>query len=822
VAVGISPKGVAVNPNTNHIYVANYGSDSVSVIDGTSNTVVATVAVGIDPWAVAVNPNTNLVYVANEGSDNVSVIDGANNTVVATVALGTDPRARPRGVAVNPSTNRIYVANWNGYTVSVIDGASNTIVTNVWLGTDLNGVAVNPNADLIYATRTGNYDVAVIDGTSSAVVHTVMIVTARPWGVAVNPSTNRVYVTTLANKVSVIDGASNEIVATVTVGNTSKEVAVNANTNRIYVTTSTTLANRDVDVIDGASNTVIAEVTAGSSASGVAVNPNTSRIYVTNTPGGTVSIIVDCPDGSCGDDDGDGLPNSYEDAHACLNRSVLDSGADPDEGGLTNLQEYQYGTDPCALPACNPSPNNQLSPCDMQRGDILLSHGLGPLYVAQEALFNGYWTHAGLYVGDGVIAESSGRIDCTPWWEVWTCLSPEPGVQTHRIEDTGFWTASDWAILRPTASTGQRDGASSYAVNQTGKDYNWWYLDKETEGSFYCSQLVWRAYETQGIDLDSNLSSLGVFYRTVLWLGPWGTATEAGVLAAVPPDDIYFDADATVVKQRPGVGAWVRRTLLRLLSPGDLYITDPQGRHTGVDPVTGEVAHEIPRAFYSGPDVEPQFISVEDASGPWQVQIVGNETGPYTLAGEQIDTQDHGQPQAEGYIDLDAVDSYVSSYAQTPAEGLDILIDSDGDGIADSYEGTHACLDADADDSSLDPDADTLSSLTEYRLYFTDPCVADTDSDSVLDGSDNCPLVHNPGQADGDGDGVGDACESSAAVGGIAELPDLAGSSTGEAGVPPAGESDWSAGSYAALAGGLAAAVLIVAGAWYARRRRAR
>ena len=40
---------MAVNPTTNRIYVANYDSNNVSVIDGASNTVVATVAVGSQP-----------------------------------------------------------------------------------------------------------------------------------------------------------------------------------------------------------------------------------------------------------------------------------------------------------------------------------------------------------------------------------------------------------------------------------------------------------------------------------------------------------------------------------------------------------------------------------------------------------------------------------------------------------------------------------------------------------------------------------------------------------------------------------------------------
>ena len=59
-------------------------------------------------------------------------------------------------------------------------------------------------------------------------------------------------------------------------------------------------------------------------------------------------------------------------------------------------------------------------------------------------------------------------------------------------------------------------------------------------------------------------------------------------------------------------------------------------------------------------------------------------------------------------------------------------------------------------------------------------------------------------------------------VGGVAELPDIRGAPSQEAGAPP-GESGWSAGAYAALAGAAAvAATAIAAGAWYARRRRLR
>jgi YVTN family beta-propeller protein len=59
------------------------------------------------------------IYVANGGSSNVSVIDPSTNTVVATLDVGTVPS----GVAVGPTgpdAGDIYVANFGSNTVSVI------------------------------------------------------------------------------------------------------------------------------------------------------------------------------------------------------------------------------------------------------------------------------------------------------------------------------------------------------------------------------------------------------------------------------------------------------------------------------------------------------------------------------------------------------------------------------------------------------------------------------------------------------------------------------------------------------------------------------
>jgi YVTN family beta-propeller protein len=54
ISVGSGPRGVAFNLLGTLAYVANEGTNNVSVIDTMSNTVVATIQVGTSPWGVAV------------------------------------------------------------------------------------------------------------------------------------------------------------------------------------------------------------------------------------------------------------------------------------------------------------------------------------------------------------------------------------------------------------------------------------------------------------------------------------------------------------------------------------------------------------------------------------------------------------------------------------------------------------------------------------------------------------------------------------------------------------------------------------------------
>ena len=66
----------AVNEATNRVYVVNYGSSDVTVIDGAANRPIATIPVGLWPQQSRSTPAPTPIYVVNTHADSVSVIDG--------------------------------------------------------------------------------------------------------------------------------------------------------------------------------------------------------------------------------------------------------------------------------------------------------------------------------------------------------------------------------------------------------------------------------------------------------------------------------------------------------------------------------------------------------------------------------------------------------------------------------------------------------------------------------------------------------------------------------------------------------------------------
>jgi YVTN family beta-propeller protein len=321
--VGSRPQGIAVSPDGKYLYVANYGDNTVSVIDTATNSVITTVTVGTaspcdgqcGPYGLTVAPDGSRVYVTDSGfqpafnadgsiayyfpETTVSVIDTATYTVTNTIDVGQGPVS----VAVSPDGKRVYVGYPGGPTpVRVIDTDTNTVIsetTNLWGSLAL---AVSPDGKRVYVAGLNQYNsVSVIDTTSN----TVDPLGSLPGGasaIATSPDGTRLYVTSqnrTGSSLTVLNAADGAVIDTIPLSTHSEDgqpwqgVAVSPDGKRVYVVDPSTNSVLEVDT---ATNTVTGSIPVGDGPQAMVVSPDGKHLYVTNRNDDTVSVIDLNPD----------------------------------------------------------------------------------------------------------------------------------------------------------------------------------------------------------------------------------------------------------------------------------------------------------------------------------------------------------------------------------------------------------------------------------------------------------------------------------------------------------------------------------------------
>lgn len=247
IAVGSSPMAVAVSPNGAWVYVANYGSNDVSVIDGRTLKEVTRIKVGKGPFGIAVSPDGKRAYVTNFDSNDISVIDTASRQVIQTIK----DIPYPSDIKVSPDGRRAYVASleivvvdlergralreievdefpWRlavapdgqfVYTtidpndsgtpgkVQVVNTQNNRVIANIDIGLDPLGLAITPDGGFLLAVNYTSNNVSVIDTQQQKVIATLseMMFLFEPLEVAITPDGRKAFVTNKSNSVSVIE-----------------------------------------------------------------------------------------------------------------------------------------------------------------------------------------------------------------------------------------------------------------------------------------------------------------------------------------------------------------------------------------------------------------------------------------------------------------------------------------------------------------------------------------------------------------------------------------------------------------------------------------
>jgi len=334
-----SSSALAITPNGQTLLAVNPDSNSLTLVDTTSQSVLAEIPVGVDPRTVAVDDTGLRAYTANRGDNTLTVIDLNSMTAIAQVSVGR----QPYGLVVSPTGDRLYVAEQGDNRVSALSTTTFEVLMTYITGERPSGLAISENGRTLYVTHLLYNPITVITVqpyfaylpfvlkvspgiTSYSLVPTAQLETISNlqstislWpdsnlvqSIVVSPDGQRAYIphtrsntgnrsltfdTTVFPLVSVVDlGTRQHLVGQqFDLGTLDPpgvglpfDAAITSNGDELWVVNA---ASNDLTVIDLVTRQLAAHIEVGDNPRGIVISPQGDTAYVNNTLTGSISVI---------------------------------------------------------------------------------------------------------------------------------------------------------------------------------------------------------------------------------------------------------------------------------------------------------------------------------------------------------------------------------------------------------------------------------------------------------------------------------------------------------------------------------------------------
>jgi YVTN family beta-propeller protein len=305
------PDVIAVNPNTNRIYVSDLFNNTLTVVDASTYAVIDTVVLPGTSGSVVVDTRSNMVFVPVSGCTNeanvtngcnsdsgstlkggIVEIDGNTDSIVGEIPINVD------WFAIDSNKDTLYGINWNldfgsnsSASLLAIDERSGSVIANTSLSAFPLGLAVNTKTDMVYVAACERVSreycgakLLLINGTNHDIQSVVPL---SFWelnsNVVVDPTMNTVYAMGAEPDPELvsIDGTtgkirySSDICSSCGGGGT---LALNTASNQVYVSFN---IQQPFITIDGWTGKIVNMLSTPEGIQYVAFNPNTLQTYMT-------------------------------------------------------------------------------------------------------------------------------------------------------------------------------------------------------------------------------------------------------------------------------------------------------------------------------------------------------------------------------------------------------------------------------------------------------------------------------------------------------------------------------------------------------------
>jgi YVTN family beta-propeller protein len=287
IPVGNQPHGILYDPGNHRIYVANFVSKSISVINPKTETVVKTIPVHTEAWELAYDPENRMLYVASDNVSGLRVINTTSNSVAGTLYTGC---GTVEGVLYDAGNGRLYAECPLTNTLAVVDPSSGLVLQKIhgFDGEGDNGIAVDPHTGDVFVGDWDSDTVTVISGTTNGVLATVTV-GADPDGTFYDAASDSVYVNLeYQDQVVVLNAGSFAVEKGLPVGAVPHTVAFAPGLDSAV---DSNWGSGNLSMIDSSTNDVVGALYGGDGPWGIAYDPANGLLYVADELSASVQVL---------------------------------------------------------------------------------------------------------------------------------------------------------------------------------------------------------------------------------------------------------------------------------------------------------------------------------------------------------------------------------------------------------------------------------------------------------------------------------------------------------------------------------------------------
>lgn len=162
--VGPAPIGITQPSGTGKVYTSDENADQLSVIAKDTITVTDTIPMGDRPHHLMASPNGEFIYVAEFNTNQIGVVDTSLDARIAGFTASVNPGARTHAVWITRDGKNLFATNaGSANTISKLDATTGAMLWEIAIGNNPSEILVTPDGKTAYISLRSEHRIQVVD-----------------------------------------------------------------------------------------------------------------------------------------------------------------------------------------------------------------------------------------------------------------------------------------------------------------------------------------------------------------------------------------------------------------------------------------------------------------------------------------------------------------------------------------------------------------------------------------------------------------------------------------------------------------------------------